>query len=186
MRPPIRLSRPRHTTARALAPLAVALGVLLALAFPAVASAHAKFVSSDPAPGSILKTAPTSITITFYQHLDPSKSDIVVYDAKYKVVSTGPATVESTNTKVMRVNMTGDDSETYLIVWHNVSLDDGDPFAGSFSIYTSADAAPSSTTTPSATSSGVAGGVAALIGILGLAIGGAGGFFFARRMRASA
>ena len=186
MRSAMRPSRPHHTPARALAPLAVALGVLLALAFPAAASAHAKLHSSDPKPGAVLAKAPTTITLTFEQHVDPSKSDIVVYDANNKVVSTGPATVDRTNTMQMHVTMKGNDSLTYLIVWHNVSLDDGDPDIGAFSIYIGNDAAPATTTPSGSASSGVNGGVAALIGILGLVIGGAGGFFFARRMRASA
>ena len=185
MRLPVRPSRPRHTPARALAPLAVALGVLLALAFPAVASAHAKLVSSDPKAGAILSKAPTTITLTFAQHVDPSKSDVVVYDATNKVVSS-PATVDRTNTTQMHVTMQGNDSLTYLIVWHNVSLDDGDPDIGAFSIYIGNDAAPATSTPSGNTSSGVNGGIAALIGILGLVIGGAGGFFYARRVRTSA
>jgi methionine-rich copper-binding protein CopC len=179
-------SRPRHTPARALAPLAMAFGVLLALAFPAVASAHAKLHSSDPAAGAILTKAPTTITLTFEQNVDPSKSDIVVYDATNKIVSTGPATVDRTNTKQMRVSMQGNGSLTYLIAWHNVSLDDGDPDIGAFNIYIGNDAAPTSSTPSTPSSSGVNGGIVALIGILGLVIGGAGGFFFARRAQTSA
>ena len=175
------MSNQRAARASALAPLALALGVMLALAFPSIASAHAKLHSSNPAPGSVLTKAPTNLTLTFEEHVVPATSSVVVYDATGKVVST-PATVDTTNAEIMHVNMTGDGSDNYLIVWKTVSLDDGAPDIGAFNIYVGSDAVPTATTTPS-TSSGVAGGLAALIGILGLVIGGAGGLFFARRAK---
>jgi copper transport protein len=176
-----RTSEQRPSRASVLAPLALALGIMLALAFPSIASAHAKLHSSNPAPGSVLTKAPTTITLTFEEHVVPATSSVIVYDATGKVVST-PATVDSHNAEIMHVNMTGNGSDNYLIVWKTVSLDDGAPDIGAFNIYVGSDAVPTATT-PSNTSSGVAGGLAALIGILGLVIGGAGGFFFARRAK---
>jgi hypothetical protein len=83
--------------------------------------------------------------------------------------------------------MQGDDSETYLVVWHNVSADDGDPDTGAFTFTVSATATPQPTATSSGThtsssgSTGVPGWVAALIGILGLVVGAAGGIWYSRR-----
>jgi hypothetical protein len=51
---------------------------------------------------------------------------------KWKTVSTGPAQVVRTDFKTMTVAMQGDDSEIYLVQWHTVSADDGDPDIGAF------------------------------------------------------
>src|SRR5438034_403366 len=53
--------------------LATLFGLVTLLAFPAVASAqvmHAEYVSSDPKASSVLKTAPTKITIHFSEELN--------------------------------------------------------------------------------------------------------------------
>lgn len=170
-----------------LAPLALALGVALALAVPNVAFAHAAYDHSDPAANSTVTTAPTTVSIWFKERVNPQGSEIKIYDAKGALVSTGAAQVDRTDATKMTVSMKGDDSATYLVTWHNVSLDDGDPDTGAFvfNVGTTSTSGTSSanttTTSTSSSSSGVAGGVAALIGVLGLIVGGAGGYFFARR-----
>src|SRR5574340_1268285 len=50
---------------------AVIVGALLALAVPAIASAHAYLVSADPWPGAIVKAAPTTITLHFAENVNP-------------------------------------------------------------------------------------------------------------------
>jgi len=172
--------------------------LLLALAAPggaaahALIPAHAKLTHADPAPDAVLKDAPTTITLQFAEDMKPAEGDIVVYDVKGDKVSTGTATIKAGDAKTMSVSMQGNDSEVYVVVWHNVSADDGDPDAGSYEFTVSKDATPSPGTQPGANSgssaSGGSGGiqplVAALIGIAGLIVGGAGGFFFARGRRA--
>lgn len=166
-------------------------GLLLAavstLAAPATAFAHAKYESSNPAPDSVLKAAPSTITIHFAEDVNPNGSAITVYDAKGNQVSTGAAQVDASDPKTMTVGMKGDGSSPYLVTWHNVSADDGDPDTGAFVFNVNPDApanvtSPKTTTTTSA-SSGVAPWLAAVIGVLGLLIGGAVGVFFSRRNR---
>jgi methionine-rich copper-binding protein CopC len=153
---------------------------------PQIAAAHAKPVSSTPSPNQNLTTASTSVTIIFGQNVKPDGSDIIVYDKDGKKVSTGPATVDTNDLKKMSVPMQGDDSESYLVVWHTVSADDGESAIGAFSfgVNAAADDLPSGATTPSA-SSGVQPWLAALIGVIGLLLGAAGGYYFARRQSAA-
>ncbi|MGZ3663343.1 MAG: copper resistance CopC family protein [Ktedonobacterales bacterium] len=173
--------------------LAMTLGIVLIGALslfltPATASAHAAYGSSDPAPGATLKAAPTTVTIHFLENVNPSGSDIVVLDATGKQVSTAPAKVDPNDLKTMTVSMQGNDSETYLVQWHNVSADDGDPDIGAFN-FTVNPQSTGSTPTPTPTtsspntatsSSGVPVWGTVLVGLLGLVVG-AGATFALRR-----
>jgi methionine-rich copper-binding protein CopC len=178
--------RAKRRLAQALLP-AIALFLALGgmVAFPQIASAHAKPTSSTPSPNQNLTTAPTTVTIIFGQNVKPDGSDIIVYDKDGKKVSTAPATVDPNDLKKMTVPMQGDDSESYLVVWHTVSADDGESAIGSFSfgVNAAADDLPSSSTTSSA-SSGVQPWLAALIGVIGLILGVGVGYYFARRQTA--
>jgi copper transport protein len=161
----------------------VAVG-LLSLAVAATASAHATPDRSTPAPNATVQTAPTTVTIHFLENVNPNGSDITVYDAHGKVVSSGPAQVSATDAKTMSVSMQGDDSEVYLVVWHTVSADDGDPDVGAYSFFVGTTSTTSTTTSPTGTTSGTGGmpiWLGILLGIAGLAIGGAGGVVLARR-----
>jgi methionine-rich copper-binding protein CopC len=160
-----------------------AFAALAALAAPATSFAHARYVSSDPTANAVLKAAPSVVTIHFAEAIKPEGSDIIVYDATGKAVSTGPAQVDRADLKTMHVNMQGNDSEVYVVVWHNVSLDDGDPDAGSFTFNVSATGSTSTNTSPATTSSssgGVPVWLTVLIGLVGVAVG-AGGMVLARR-----
>lgn len=161
-------------------------GVTVAMRTP-TAAAHAKYESSVPAADSTVTQAPTVVTIHFAEDLNPAGSDIVVYDTTGKIVSTAKAQVNTSDPKTMTAPMTGTDAESYLVVWHNVSLDDGDPDIGAFTFNVGKQAsqpAPAppvgATTSPSGTS-GVPGWAVALAGILGLVIGSAGTLLLAGR-----
>jgi methionine-rich copper-binding protein CopC len=172
---------------RALAAVAaLMLGLALLVSTAGVASAHASYVSSNPAANAVVASAPTTVTIHFAEHVNPTGSAVVVLDSKGTTVSTGPAQVDPSDLTVMTVPMKGDDSDVYLVQWHTVSADDGDPDIGAFTFTVGASGTP--TTTPSgggggsgSSSSGTPSWLVALIGVLGLAIGAAGGMLFARR-----
>jgi copper transport protein len=174
--------------------LGVTLGLVLAMGvlifhIP-TAAAHAKYTSSDPAANSTVTHAPGVVTVHFAEDVNPVGSDLLVYDTKGKIVSTAAGKVEASDAKTMTVPMTGDDSESYMVVWHTVSLDDGDPAVGAFIFNVGTVAKPGdsggSTTSSgaprtTATASGVPGWVAALTGVLGLVVGGVGGTIVARQ-----
>jgi copper resistance protein C len=180
----IRDARSRGVSA--LLALSVALGLTLAaiaaVAQAPTASAHAEYESSVPAANSTVTQAPAVVTVHFGEEVNPTGSDLIIYDTQGKVVSTSPGKVDTADAKTMTVPMTGDDSESYLVVWHSVSLDDGDPAVGAFIFNVGDTAKPGDgggTTTASGTAevvgssspAGTPGWVVALVGIVGLIVG---------------
>jgi copper resistance protein C len=171
--------------------VAVFLALGAAVAFPMAAFAHAEPTSSTPAPNSTVKEAPTTVTIIFGEEVKPDESNIRVFDAKGAEVSTGKATVDPNDLKKMSVEMKGSDSESYVVLWNTVSANDGDAAAGSFSFNVNPNGGSSGGTTTGGESasnntSGVQPWLAALIGVIGLILGGVGGYYFARRQTAPA
>jgi methionine-rich copper-binding protein CopC len=179
----------------ALLALSLTLGLsLAALTFVAgtpSAAAHAKYDSSVPAANSTVTEAPNVVTVHFAEEVNPAGSDLIVYDTKGKVVSTAAGKVDTSDAKTMTVPMAGDDSESYLVVWHTVSLDDDDAAVGAFifnvgSTAKAGDGGGSTVSTGASAaaesaSSGIPGWVVALVGVLGLVIGSAGTFVLAGR-----
>lgn len=158
---------------------ALLLGLALPFLAPALASAHAYPVSASVGPDATLKSAPDSITIHFAENVNPNGSDIVVYDVNGKVVSTS-AQVDRSDLKAMTVQMHGDGSSTYLVEWHTVSADDGDPDIGGYTFAVDSNAKTTNansqnfgtaTTPPASTSNGVPAWVIVGVGIAGLLIG---------------
>ncbi|MFI5272254.1 MAG: copper resistance protein CopC [Ktedonobacterales bacterium] len=163
---------------------ALGIAIMLSLVVAGIASAHAKYKSSDPAANAVLKAAPSVVTVHFYENVNPDGSSLTVYDSRGKVVSAGTGQVSTADTKTMTVSMQGNGSEAYLVVWKTVSLDDGDPDIGGFNFFVGNAAAPATTGSSASqgSSSGVPGWVAALIGVAGVVVG-SGAMFLARRSR---
>lgn len=170
---------------------AAALFLLIVGAAPAFAHAaipavpfHAAYKSSVPAANSVVKVAPTTVSITFAQRLAPQNLSIVVYDQHARAVSTGQAQISPTDPYTATVTMQGDGSDIYRVDWNDVSAEDGDATVGAFVFGVdpsgATDKVPPVTTT--VTQSGVAPWLAALIGVAGLVVG-AGGMFFSIRRR---
>src|SRR5689334_23685452 len=112
--------------------MGLALAAIVSVAQAPTAAAHAKYTSSTPASNSTVTEAPTVVTVHFAEEVNPEGSDLIVYDTKGKVVSTGAGTEDTSDAKTMTDPMAGDDSERYPVVWHTVSLDAGDPAVGAF------------------------------------------------------
>jgi methionine-rich copper-binding protein CopC len=171
--------------------LGLSLAAIVSVAQAPTAAAHAKYDSSVPAANSTVTEAPTVVTVHFAEEVNPAGSDLIVYDTKGKVVSTAAGKVDTSDAKTMTVPMAGDDSDSYLVVWHTVSLDDGDAAVGAFifnvgSTAKAGDGGGSTVSTGASAaaesaSSGVPGWVVALVGVLGLVIGSAGTFVLAGR-----
>jgi copper transport protein len=170
----------------------LALCTLAALALSAalsgIASAHAALVGATPAPGATLHAAPTTVTATFAEPLQPGAgTSLAVYDGRGKLVSIGAATISFSNPEMMSVGLRGAGAGTYVVAWHTVSATDGDAVGGAyaFTVLTSAAAASTTSAAANASRPSVLSGQStvppwftAIIGIFmflgGLAIGAAG------------
>jgi methionine-rich copper-binding protein CopC len=169
----------------------------MALAQPA----HAEYVSSDPAANAMLAKAPTKITIHFAEEVNPAGSDITVYDAYGKVVSTEAAQVDRADLKTMTVPMKADKSEIYVVNWHTASAMEGHQDAGSFRFFVNispmlkgmvnnpsmsgssmtSSGSMASNSSSSSSSSGLPIWVTVLVGVLGLLVGALVMLVFGRR-----
>lgn len=173
----------------ALFALSLSLGLSVWLA--GVASAHASYVSSDPAAGAVLATAPTTVTVHFAENVNPAgangiPSSLIVYhttekntvnfDQEAKTVSTGQTQFPLSDAKTMSIAMQGDGNGIYAVVWHTVSADDGDPDSGVFffGVGTGNVLGTSSTpaTSAASTSLGTPIWVTILVGLVALVLGG--------------
>ncbi|WP_431958906.1 copper resistance CopC/CopD family protein [Actinacidiphila sp. bgisy160] len=110
-------------------PLAV-LGLLLGTAAPA--SAHAALVGSDPAQGSVVKTAPAQVRLSFSEGVLLSKDAIRVLGPDGERAETGDANDGGRgNTTAAVALRPGLGNGTYTVVWKVVSAD-SHPVAGAF------------------------------------------------------
>jgi methionine-rich copper-binding protein CopC len=123
------------------------------------APAHAEVLSSDPAIGSTIASAPNKVTVTTGEEMDPdpAKSNLSVYgpgpDATNTLISQGNAKVSLSNPKEMSVDIKPDSAHlngVYVVVWKTVSADDGDEASGAFTFTVNTNAS-ASTPTPAPT-----------------------------------
>lgn len=115
-----------------LAAFVAAIALLFALVVPA--NAHDELVSTDPADGAVLETAPTQITLTFSANLTETVSDqdnmVSVVDSNATEWVNGPVTVSGTT---LVASLAADmPVGGYAVQWRAVSSD-GHPLSGSLS-----------------------------------------------------
>lgn len=153
--------------------------------------AHAEYVSSDPASNAMIMTAPTTIVVHFSEAVNPTGSDLLVYDVNGNLVSTAAAQVDRNDLKTMTVSIQSNGSEVYVVLWHTVSAVEGHHDSGSFRFFVNISpmlqsmvngkmSGMGSSSSSSSASSGVPVWAALLIGVIGLIIGGGGSFLFLR------
>jgi copper transport protein len=115
------VSRARATTTVAV------LGFLWLVAFPTSARAHAALISSTPAPGSEVSTAPGVVTLSFTEPLNAqlSTASVIAPDGTRfeSAASTG---------QTIRIPLTTNAPGVYRVEWSTVSTLDGHPVRGSF------------------------------------------------------
>lgn len=118
----------RPAVLRAVATVGVALIGLVMLVFAAPhASAHNTLVSSDPADGSTVGSAPAAITLVFNEPAQALGSEVLVTDPNGATVSDGP--VELVNASVIQP-LTGElPAGVYSVTWRVTSAD-GHPIDG--------------------------------------------------------
>ncbi|MFI9809832.1 copper resistance CopC/CopD family protein [Streptomyces sp. NPDC052301] len=98
--------------------------LLLLLGTAAPASAHAALRRSDPSDGTVLKTAPRQVTLTFSESVGLLDDSFRIYDPRNHRIRTGPAEHASGRSATARVPLparlaTG----TYTVAWRVVSAD---------------------------------------------------------------
>lgn len=120
----------RAGLAKGLATLALAPAILLMLASPA--SAHAGFVSSDPAAGSVLATAPSSVSVRFTEVIDAAQSELAIAGPDQRRLS-GTATRRDPRdaTRLTAALPGGLARGTYTVRWRVLSVD-GHPVSSGF------------------------------------------------------
>jgi hypothetical protein len=109
-----------------------ALVAILSLAGAGTALAHADLASADPAAGTTVKTAPTEISITFTEEVEPKFSSIQVLDAGGRRVDDGAAHTAPDNEKLLSIGLKPLAPGTYKVIWHATAADDSHKTKGSY------------------------------------------------------
>jgi methionine-rich copper-binding protein CopC len=164
--------------------LLLSAGLMLIVAVGTV-SAHAKVLSATPGIGATIATAPTSVTVTTAENMnpDPKKSNLFVYGPAGDLISQGNGKIPLNNPKEMSIPIKATGNGVYIVRWITVSADDGDPDEGAFTFTVNPNATngttgvttkPTATTsTPAATTAGSGFPVAPVVitGIVALLVG---------------
>ncbi|MFJ1809104.1 MULTISPECIES: copper resistance CopC/CopD family protein [unclassified Streptomyces] len=96
------------------------------------ASAHAALRSADPADGSVVKTAPEAITLTFTESVGLLDDSFRVFDPDNHQVETGDTGHADGRADTARVELPGKlGTGTFTVAWRVVSAD-SHPIAGAF------------------------------------------------------
>lgn len=115
-----------------IAAVLVAASAVLGLAAPA--SAHATLVSTDPAEGEVLATAPGEVTFTFDEPVQLVPDGLLAFDAAGEKVEVDAS---ASGTEVEGDLPDELDEGTYVVTWRVVSAD-GHPIAGSLTFHVGA------------------------------------------------
>nr|WP_229881647.1 copper resistance protein CopC [Streptomyces alanosinicus] len=115
--------RDRHRRAGRLALLCAGLFLLL-LGTAAPASAHAALRTTDPADGTVLRTAPRQVTLTFTESVGLLTDSFRVYDPRNHRLRTGPAEHAPGRSDTARAALPAKlATGTYTVAWRVVSAD---------------------------------------------------------------
>ena len=104
----------------------------LSLAGAGSALAHADLASTAPAAATTVKTAPTEISITFTEEVEPKFSTIQVLDVGGKHFDDGKAHTAPDNAKLLSVGLKALAPGTYKVIWHATAADDSHKTKGSY------------------------------------------------------
>jgi len=170
------MPRPIRRFARGLAAIAALMAVLLSAA-PALG--HAELVTGNPAPGSTLTVAPTTVSATFDDELDGAKSSLLVVGPDGSTLGQGGVSADDPKTMVATIAPAGQGA--YEVRW-TAAASDGHIERGTYGFTVSTAAEPSATPGPGgATTTDT--GVSTLIvaAVAGLVLGGGIGWWRRRR-----
>jgi copper transport protein len=112
--------------------LIAVVGSVSLLSVSGVAGAHANLVSSAPANGETLQTAPDAVTLTFTEAPEPSLSSIRLLDASGTAVAEAPPSTVDGDRLSLTVPLSHLEHGVYTVSWRAVSRVDGHATAGAF------------------------------------------------------
>src|SRR5258708_201619 len=123
----------RKTNWRRSLSLAFVCALCLTLLLPAVASAHAILLSSNPTKDALLNTSPSQVQMWFSEDLNPALSTAQVVNSSRQRVDTRNAHINPDNSKEMDLSLPVNlPPDVYIVVWRTDSADDGHVLLGSF------------------------------------------------------
>jgi LPXTG-motif cell wall-anchored protein len=131
--------------------VAVVFALVLSLGLLTVALAHAKLVSSDPAAGANLTTAPSKVTLVFSEEIseNESESSFTVTDESGTTVGTGKLDTNDLDHKTLSGSLkTGLGDGVYTVSWKTVTPDDNGHSDGSFTFGVNKDPGAQPTAAP--------------------------------------
>lgn len=107
--------------------------VVMFLGAAGPASAHAEFLTSTPAPYDIWNVAPTYVSVTVSEAVQPGSPTITVTAMNGARVDLGPTQISPTDPATFSVRLeSGIGPSVYTVTWSLISADDGHFTAGTF------------------------------------------------------
>jgi copper transport protein len=112
--------------------ISLALSTVAMLAMPAVASAHAYLIRTDPAASGVLNAPPHTVQLTYDEAVEPRFAVISVTNAAGQQETAGTVQRSTSNPDTLVVPLRSSLPEAwYLIYWRAISVD-GHPVQGAF------------------------------------------------------
>lgn len=99
------------------------LAALLSLAAASPALAHSELASAAPAVNSTVPQAPSEVSITFTEEIEPRFSSIHVLDPNGHRVDQGAAHAAANDAKLLVVSLKQLSPGTYKVQWQATSVD---------------------------------------------------------------
>ena len=87
---------------------------------PITASAHARLITSNPAPGAVLDTIPATVDLVFSEPVTPAGRGISVYGPDGRLAQSGPVLAQGDG---LSVTLTGGAAGTYAVIWTVIAAD---------------------------------------------------------------
>jgi len=115
--------------------IGIVIALLLSVALFSIASAHAKLVSSDPAAGTKLTTAPAKVTLVFDEEISDKATESffnVTNEAGAAVGSGKLDTADLDHKTLSGALNSGLGDGIYTVTWQTITTDDNGKSEGSF------------------------------------------------------
>jgi copper resistance protein C len=125
--------------------VAIVLSVCALIASTGIASAHAQYQSSTPAAGATLPAAPATVQVVWTQEINAVQFTITGPDGSNVVSGAPKIDLEQRHNASVATRDAGPGQ--YMVLWHNVSDEGGDPNDGSF-VFTVAGTPPPTPAAP--------------------------------------